>query len=121
MLANDDRPLLFDPKGPERPLFFLHIPKTAGSSNNVFLARLFGEDQFQAHIENLLPGLMAGEAPPLTQSCLSGHVPLWAWMLYRGSDAFDRVTLLRDPWARLVSTSIGSINSITGCACHGTG
>jgi len=95
--------LFFDPRGDAPPLFFLHIPKTAGSSNNQFLRSLYGQSNFKDHIENDLPRLSAGQGPPLTQDCLSGHVPLWAWHLYQGSAPYRRVTLLRDPWHRLVS------------------
>ncbi|MEL6701253.1 MAG: hypothetical protein AAFO58_06185 [Pseudomonadota bacterium] len=100
----DTRPLLFAPEdGALRPVFFLHIPKTAGSSNNQFLAQVYGAGQVQTHVENLLPALLAGDRDPLLHPCISGHVPLWAWRLYRGADAYACVTLLRDPWARLVS------------------
>ncbi|MEM7295285.1 MAG: hypothetical protein AAF330_01455 [Pseudomonadota bacterium] len=34
---------------------------------------------------------------------MTGHVPLWSWVLYPGSEAYGRVTMLRDPWERLVS------------------
>ena len=99
----DPRPVMFCPPRGQRPLFFLHIPKTAGSSTNAFLRRIFGPDQVRDHIENLLPRLSDQTLPPLRARCLSGHVPLWAWSLYRGTDVFDRVTMLRDPWERLVS------------------
>lgn len=84
-------------------MFFLHIPKTAGSSNNQFLRGVYGPSNFYSHTENLLPALTAGQRGPLRVDCISGHIPLWAWDLYDGAADYARVTLLRDPWARLVS------------------
>ncbi|WP_147125223.1 hypothetical protein [Shimia ponticola] len=102
-LHDDARPLMFSPQPGQSPLFFLHIPKTAGSSTNAFLRQVFGVQAVQDHVENLLPDLSARRLPPLTVPCVSGHVPLWAWTLYRGTDVFDRATMLRRPWDRLVS------------------
>lgn len=85
------------------PLFFLHIPKTAGSSNNAFLRSLYGAGNFQDHTENLLPDLTSGRARALRVDAVSGHIPLWAWNLYEGAENYLRVTILRDPWARVVS------------------
>lgn len=101
--CSESRPLIFTPKVGRKPLFFLHIPKTAGSSNNHFLRALYGPEWVETHVENLLPALLAGQQSAVMAPCVSGHIPLWAWSLYRGTDVFERVTLLRDPWARLVS------------------
>lgn len=97
------RPVPFVPRGQVAPLFFLHIPKTSGSSINAFLQALYGEDNFQDHVEYRLPLVMRGEIPTMVLDGVSGHVPLCRWSLYRGSDAYARATVLRDPWARLVS------------------
>lgn len=35
--------------------------------------------------------------------CVSAHIPLFAWHLYPETAVYRRVTLLREPWARLVS------------------
>ena len=93
----------FRPRAAMRPIFFLHIPKTAGSSNNAFLRHLYGAGNFQDHAENSLPGLSDGTQGPLRVDCVSGHIPLWAWHLYPGSEDYARVTLLRSPWDRVVS------------------
>lgn len=97
------RPVPFAPRGRVAPLFFLHIPKTSGSSINAFLQGLYGEDNFLNHVEYRLPLVMRGEIPTMVLDGVSGHVPLCRWSLYRGSDAYARATVLRDPWARLVS------------------
>lgn len=85
------------------PIFFLHIPKTSGSSWNALLRDAFGDDNFQEHVEYLLPLLLRREREPLRADCVSAHIPLNNWRRYRGTDAYERVTVLRDPWARLVS------------------
>ena len=100
--ACDARPLIFAPEG-ARPIFFLHIPKTSGSSTNAFLRALYGKGAVVEHVEYQLPDLLAGRRVAIRAPCVSGHVPLWAWRLYRGAEHYACVTILRDPWARLVS------------------
>lgn len=103
MTANPKIDPMFAPNWDAPPVFFLHIPKTAGSSNNQFLRGVYGAGNSCFHVENNLPSLDNGAAPTLRVDCISGHVPLWAWHLYPGSEHYARVTLLRDPWARVVS------------------
>lgn len=93
----------FVPRGLKRPLVFLHIPKTSGSSCNRLLADLYGADNFIAHAEYRLPRLLSRRAPSQVADGISAHVPLCRWSLYAGSGAYGRVTMLRDPWPRLVS------------------
>lgn len=60
-----------------KPLFYLHIPKTAGSSMNRFLCDQFKDDETALHIEST--GILDGENA-LEQTdqfkLLSGHIPL---------------------------------------------
>lgn len=84
-------------------MFFLHIPKTSGSSTNRLLERVYGRHNFVDHAENVLPRLMDRSRPTQAVDCVTAHVPLCRWSLFRGTDAYPRVTVLRDPWARLVS------------------
>lgn len=86
-----------------RPALFLHIPKTSGSSCNRLLREVYGAANFIDHAEYRLPAILSGRMPPLRVDGVSAHVPLCRWSLYRGSDAYARVTVLRDPWSRLVS------------------
>ena len=93
----------FVPRGIMRPLVLLHIPKTSGSSCNRLFAEVYGPDNFIPHAEYRLPVILSRRGPPQQSDGLSAHVPLCRWSLYAGSAAYGRVTMLRDPWARLVS------------------
>lgn len=93
----------FAPAGRIMPIFFLHIPKTSGSSVNAFLKALYGEDNFIEHAEYKLPHLLSGRLPTMVCDCVSAHIPLFAWHLYPETAVYRRVTLLREPWERLVS------------------
>jgi hypothetical protein len=99
----DTRPIAFAPQGRRKPMFFLHIPKTSGSSCNAMLRVAYGRLNFVDHAEVLLPDLLRGLAPTRRVDCVSAHVPMCRWVAYRGTRAYPVVTLLRDPWARLVS------------------
>lgn len=85
------------------PFFFLHIPKTAGSSWNEVLRSAYGADHFVEHIEHHLPALLDGAQGTQKKNCVSGHVPLNNWRGYPGQGAYARMSILRDPWRRLVS------------------
>ncbi len=93
----------FAPASRQVPIFFLHIPKTSGSSVNAFLKALYGEDNFTEHAEYKLPHLLSGKLPTMVCDCVSAHIPLFSWHLYPGTAVYRRVTLLREPWERLVS------------------
>jgi hypothetical protein len=99
----DTRPIAFAPQGRRKPMFFLHIPKTSGSSCNAMLRVAYGRLNFVDHAEHLLPDLLRGTVPTRRVDCVSAHVPMCRWVAYRGVRAYPVVTLLRDPWARLVS------------------
>lgn len=86
------------------PLFFLHIPKTGGSSLIGALRTQTPPDQIFTEAENSLSRacterLAASELPPT--ALLHGH-PAWgACLPYRGKARF--LTLLRDPGSQIVS------------------
>ncbi len=93
----------FAPACRQEPIFFLHIPKTSGSSVNAFLKALYGDGNFTEHAEYKLPHLLSGKLPTLIRDCVSAHIPLFSWHLYPETAVYRRVTLLREPWERLVS------------------
>ena len=101
--ALPDRPTPFAPSGAAPALFFMHIPKTSGSSTNRLLTGLYGTENVIIHAESVLPDLLARNRETLRVDGVSGHVPLCRWALYRGTGLYARATLLRDPWTRLVS------------------
>ncbi|MEM9969772.1 MAG: hypothetical protein AAF762_01550 [Pseudomonadota bacterium] len=90
----------------ERPIFFMHIAKTAGSYLNARFADALGEDSVAPHIENRV-----GEAAKVKEMLdagvrvFSGHVMYEAWKMIAGPHAgrFRKVTILRDPIEHLVS------------------
>ncbi len=93
----------FTPKGRRYPIFYLHIPKTSGSSVNAFFERIYGTRNMKDHVEYALPQLMAAPETTMVADCVTGHVPLSRWRLYEGSEKYNVATILRDPWPRLVS------------------
>lgn len=93
----------FETKGDRVPVFFLHIPRTSGASLISFLRRIYGADAVTEGAEDLASTILGGRHETVRSDCLTGALPLMRWQMYRGSDAYKRVTILRDPWARLVS------------------
>lgn len=91
--------------GIRRPVLFLHVPKTAGTSFltvlcNVFgdahVRRLDGEGELEpAFIDRLVAGGLDGV------DCLAGHIP--AHLFIDHLAAFRPFTLLRDPVDRVLS------------------
>lgn len=101
--ASSGRPVPFTPKGDALPVFFLHIPRTSGGTVMRYLARFWGEAGVVGGAEGLLPTLLSRRAETQVADVVAGHVPLVRWEFFTGSAAYRRVTVLRDPWARLVS------------------
>src|SRR5438270_3666139 len=88
------------PFTPDRPLFYLHVPKCGGMSVNVLLDRVFppGGVRRLGHHAAAVSGNAAGVG---RHPCHTGHAP------YRFRDALPAAaavaTFLRDPIERAVS------------------
>lgn len=96
-------PVPFTPQGDKRPFFFLHIPKTSGSSWNAVLGQVYGDGNFVEHAEYQMPKLLDGTATGQVCDGVSGHIPFNNWRRYPQTQAYGVLSVLRDPWARLVS------------------
>ena len=90
----------------ERPIFFMHIAKTAGSFLNARFKKALGGKAIATHIENSI-----GDGETLTKKLdsgvrfFSGHVmyPHWTDIAGPRADDFCKVTILRDPVEHLAS------------------
>ncbi|BDD87891.1 hypothetical protein [Desulfofustis limnaeus] len=84
-----------------RPIFFMHLPKTAGSSFNAFARRCFSASCLAFHVERLPPeerGRLAGSA-----QFLSGHLPWRQALGMLPPQRWQYLALLREPRAHLHS------------------
>lgn len=91
------------PEGQKPPIFVLQIPRCGAGSLARFLARIYGADGVVTQAERRLDAVFAGHEAPLVADCIVGAVPLVRWQHFLGTEGYGRVTLLRNPWARLVS------------------
>ena len=106
-LATKDSPNLVDAERLSRakPVLFLHIPKTGGSSFLTVLGNVFGErrvrrlrgadEMAQAQIDRIV----SDEIQDI--DCLVGHFPIHAFA--KCLDTFRPFTILRDPVDRVMS------------------
>lgn len=86
--------------GDKRPIFFLHIPKTAGTSINEFLAGIYSPTPSAQHIE--LHDEWRNDEFWRRYPYISGHINYFLARHFAPS-SFLFVTFLRDPWAQLRS------------------
>ena len=88
-----------------KPVLFLHIPKTAGTSFLLMLQNAFGDNRVR-RLKTVEPGVKEAVDAIIAHelggiSCLTGHLPLH---LFAGRlDLFQPFTVLRDPVARVRS------------------
>lgn len=83
-------------------IFFLHIPKTAGSAFNHIFKPLFGPDRYFEHMESQPEQFLSVQRDG-RPFFLSGHVYFEvACPLIERSDVFA-ITILREPVAQLIS------------------
>lgn len=83
-----------------RKLFFIHIPKTAGSSVNEFIKSSLAEGEFIAHIEGIRKS-WKDDARKVT--ALSGHIRYPEFNDFFGKQNRVLVCFFRDPYRQLVS------------------
>ncbi len=92
--------------GDSRPFFFLHIPKTAGTSFLATLQNLFGESRTlrlaveTPDLDDRIADVAGGRGDPEI-TCLNGHLPLDVMAPF--IDAFRTFTILRNPIERVFS------------------
>jgi hypothetical protein len=89
----------------DKPILFLHIPKTAGTSFLTTLHNLFGErrvlrlDGHNPQVRQEIDALVATRLPAL--SCVAGHLPIHYFQPHL--EQFRLFTILRNPVARVLS------------------
>jgi hypothetical protein len=91
------------PAGAKPPLFFLHIPKTAGTSLFRIFEAQYGQNNSVGHLEYVMPDLLSGAIKTLKVDMVSAHISAALWCGRPGASAYAITTCLRDPWRRLVS------------------
>ena len=93
----------------QRPVRFMHIPKTAGTSFNAFARQCFASERFITHIERLEPE--ARQKRALGADYLAGHLILGDLAALAtshpeaatGDPACDFYAIIREPYAHLHS------------------
>ena len=81
-----------------KPVFFMHIAKTAGSSVNEFFIEHFGRERAAMHIESV-----TDPATLTHHQFISGHIGLERFERDFDSKRFYTATMLREPIRQLVS------------------
>lgn len=87
---------------PSRPIFFMHIPKTAGTSFNNHVHGWFGFDRWHSHIEVL--GEEQQRQLFRSPQYIAGHLPFHRLRTLVGDwSTIDLHTILREPVSQLHS------------------
>ena len=85
-----------------KQILFVHIPKTAGSAVNTFVSNKIGKQNTAMYLDR---GRMNPETVSrmLTKRYVSGHLPIHLLQRHLDLSELFLVTLLRDPFDRLIS------------------
>lgn len=86
----------------KKKIFFLHIPKTAGSSLNQMLSEHFKKKKTKLHIESDRKNNY-NAVNPQKLDFISGHIRLHDVINQFSLNNFLRVTILRNPYDQLIS------------------
>jgi len=84
-----------------KPVCFMHVPKTAGTSFNSFARNCFAGDRFITHIERL--GGDARRRTAESADYFAGHLPLYELLELPAAARTDLYTIIREPYAHLHS------------------
>lgn len=93
----------FVPTGKRQPVFLLHIPRCGAGSMARFLERIYQPEGMVRAAEDRLDRIFDGQDAPIRTDCVVGQLPLVRWLHFAGAGDYARVTVLRNPWARMVS------------------
>ncbi len=82
-------------------VFFMHIPKTAGTSFNTLANTIYPQDEAVVHLESIDPKTYP--ALQTEKHYLAGHLPLRKIKAHFDLSRFDLYTIVREPYAHLHS------------------
>jgi hypothetical protein len=88
-------------RGRGRPILFMHIPKTAGTSFNTLAHSLFAKEGAVAHLE--LHDQRSYRHLQKSNRFLSGHLPVALWKRHFDLHRSDLFTIVREPYGQLHS------------------
>ncbi|MEN9408693.1 MAG: hypothetical protein RL216_667 [Pseudomonadota bacterium] len=98
-----DRLVPFIPLRQRAPVVLLAIPRCGAGSVARFLERIYGTDGVTRNVGMMTDAIFARRTSPVQSDCLVADLPLVRWLHFAGASDYLRVTVLRSPWARLVS------------------
>lgn len=93
----------FAPTGKRPALMLLAIPRCGAGSVARFLERIYGAEGMVPDAAARVEDIFARKAQPVVSDCLVVALPLVRWLHFAGAGDYQRVTILRNPWARIVS------------------
>jgi len=86
---------------PVPKIWFMHIPKSAGSSFNAFLRRCYSEVDYRSHLERVSEKDRLALAA--ASRCISGHLPWYKVKPLIGKEERILYSIIREPYRHLHS------------------